>query len=63
MPSLAIRTWSHVHAGRWLVIRRHDRRVVFEAADPRECLRWVAAWGDTLGVSRAGQDLSAKVSL
>lgn len=63
MSALAIRTWSHVHAGKWLVIRVSDLRVVYESYDALRCLRWVDTWGESLGLTKRGTPLSTKVRL
>jgi hypothetical protein len=55
-----VTTQSGMYNGHWLVVRRHDRRVMTESPEPRVCLAWIKTWGDSARATHpdSGRDLS-----
>lgn len=57
----AIACQTDVHGGKWLVIRKADRRIMTEG-DVITCLRWVNVWAPVMGNKR-GRELSPRFVL
>jgi hypothetical protein len=55
--SFRVVSFADAFAGKWLVIREHDMRLMTEKTDPREALRWISTWGDSVGVRKNGRPL------
>lgn len=56
-----VRSYSDCYAGKWIVIRESDYKLVFESTSIREALMWVKTWGHNQGISKKGRELSPKV--
>lgn len=49
-----------MYAGKWLVIRRSDHRLVFESRSIYVCVDWVLTHGATRGRSKRGREVSGR---
>lgn len=51
-------TYEGAFAGKWLVVRTKDRRVIHEDASVVACSKWLEVWGPVLGYTTRGVPLA-----